>query len=58
MRCGGSAIFNRSRRRTLEATVTPAIRANIDIPKGESPANHSDIEVLFDRLPEPIDLEL
>jgi hypothetical protein len=33
-------------------------RANIDIPKGEIPANRSDIEVLFDRLPEPIDLEL
>src|SRR6516165_7778409 len=34
------------------------LRANIDIPKGESPANRSDVEVLFDRLPEPIDLEL
>jgi hypothetical protein len=33
-------------------------RANIDIPKGESPANRSDIELLFDQLPEPIDLEL
>ena len=33
-------------------------RANIDIPRGENPANRSDIEVLFDRLPEPIDLEL
>jgi len=33
-------------------------RANIDIPKGESPAKRSDIEVLFDHLPEPIDLEL
>jgi DNA-binding beta-propeller fold protein YncE len=33
-------------------------RANIDIPKGESPANRSDIEVVFDGLPEPIDLEL
>src|ERR1700746_2614069 len=33
-------------------------RANIDIANGESPANRSDIEVLFDRLPEPIDLEL
>jgi len=33
-------------------------RANIDIPKGESPANRSDIEVRFDQLPEPIDLEL
>jgi hypothetical protein len=32
-------------------------RANIDIPKGESAANRSDIEVVFDRLPEPIDLE-
>jgi hypothetical protein len=33
-------------------------RANIDIPQDESPANRSDIEVLFDHLPEPIDLEL
>jgi hypothetical protein len=33
-------------------------RANIDIPKGESPASRSDIEVLFEQLPEPIDLEL
>jgi DNA-binding beta-propeller fold protein YncE len=33
-------------------------RANIDTPKGESPTNRSDIEVLFDQLPEPIDLEL
>ena len=33
-------------------------RANIDLPEGESPANRSDIEVLFDQLPEPIDLEL
>ena len=33
-------------------------RANIEIPKGENPANRSDIEVLFDKLPEPIDLEL
>jgi hypothetical protein len=32
-------------------------RANIDIPKGEGSANRSDIEVLFDKLPEPIDLE-
>jgi DNA-binding beta-propeller fold protein YncE len=32
-------------------------RANIEIPKGENPTNRSDIEVLFDRLPEPIDLE-
>src|SRR6266851_7265053 len=33
-------------------------RAGIEIPKGENAANRSDIEVLFDGLPEPIDLEL
>ena len=33
-------------------------RAGIDIPAGETAANRSDIEVFFDRLPEPIDLEL
>ena len=33
-------------------------RANIEIPKGENAANRGDIEVLFDGLPEPIDLEL
>ena len=33
-------------------------RANIEMPKGEAAANRSDIEVLFDGLPEPIDLEL
>jgi DNA-binding beta-propeller fold protein YncE len=33
-------------------------RAKIDIPKGEDAANRTDIELLFDGLPEPIDLEL
>lgn len=33
-------------------------RSGIDIPKGDSAFNRSDIEVLFDNLPEPIDLEL
>jgi sugar lactone lactonase YvrE len=33
-------------------------RAKIDIPKGKTAANRTDIEVLFDGLPEPIDLEL
>ena len=33
-------------------------RANIDIPKGETAANRTDIETLFDGLPEPIDLEV
>jgi len=33
-------------------------RAGLEIPEGETAANRSDIEVFFDRLPEPIDLEL
>jgi hypothetical protein len=33
-------------------------RASIDVPKGETAANRTDIELLFDGLPEPIDLEL
>jgi hypothetical protein len=33
-------------------------RANVEIPTGESAANRSDIELLYDGLPEPIDLEL
>jgi hypothetical protein len=33
-------------------------RAGIDIPKGQTAANRTDVEVLFDGLPEPIDLEL
>jgi hypothetical protein len=33
-------------------------RANMDIPTGETPAHRTDIEVLFEGLPEPIDLEL
>jgi hypothetical protein len=34
------------------------LRANLEIPKGQTPANRKDIEVLFDGLPEPIDLDL
>ena len=33
-------------------------RANIEIPPGQTPANRQDIEVLYDGLPEPIDLEI
>jgi sugar lactone lactonase YvrE len=33
-------------------------RAGVEIPRGETAANRSDIEVFFDNLPEPIDLEL
>ncbi|HXK21701.1 MAG TPA: 3-hydroxyacyl-CoA dehydrogenase [Myxococcota bacterium] len=34
------------------------LRADLELPEGETPANRSDIEVLFDGLPEPIDLDL
>ena len=34
------------------------LRANVEIPAGQTPANRSDIEVFFGGLPEPIDLEL
>lgn len=33
-------------------------RAGLEIPQGENPAGRSDVELLFDHLPEPIDLEL
>ena len=33
-------------------------RANLQIPKGQNPTNREDIEILFDALPEPIDLDL
>jgi len=32
-------------------------RANLEIPKGQTPANRTDIELLYDNLPEPIDLD-
>ncbi|KUJ20702.1 NAD(P)-binding protein [Mollisia scopiformis] len=33
-------------------------RAGINIPSGETPSKRSDVEFLFDHLPEPIDLEI
>jgi hypothetical protein len=33
-------------------------RAGLEIPRGESYSSRSDIELLFDKLPEPIDLDL
>jgi DNA-binding beta-propeller fold protein YncE len=33
-------------------------RANLKLPQGQTPANRQDIEVLYDSLPEPIDLDL
>jgi DNA-binding beta-propeller fold protein YncE len=41
-----------------DAGLGKILRAGIDMPAGESPADRSDIEVLFKGLPEPIDLEL
>jgi hypothetical protein len=40
------------------AGVGSIFRTNIEIPEGETAANRRDIEVFFDGLPEPIDLEL
>lgn len=33
-------------------------RANLEIPKDQTPANRKDVELLYDHLPEPIDLDL
>ena len=33
-------------------------RANLEIPKGQTPANRADNELLYNALPEPIDLDL
>jgi DNA-binding beta-propeller fold protein YncE len=33
-------------------------RANLEIPEGQTPANRKDVELLYENLPEPIDLEL
>jgi hypothetical protein len=40
------------------AGVGRILRAGIDIPKGDTAVTRSDVEVLFDGLPEPIDLEI
>jgi hypothetical protein len=41
-----------------DAGVGRIFRANLEMPKGQTAANRTDIEVLFENLPEPIDLEL
>ena len=41
-----------------DAGVGRIFRAGLDVPKGESSIARSDIELLFDQLPEPIDLDL
>jgi hypothetical protein len=40
------------------AGVGRILRASLDIPKGQTPTNRTDIELLYDKLPEPIDLDL
>ena len=40
------------------AGVGRILRANLEIPKGQDAAHRSDVEVLFDGLPEPIDMDL
>jgi DNA-binding beta-propeller fold protein YncE len=34
------------------------LRAGLEIPRGQSPTDRKDIELLYDKLPEPIDLDL
>jgi DNA-binding beta-propeller fold protein YncE len=34
------------------------LRANLDIPRSQTPTNRTDIELLYHKLPEPIDLDL
>jgi hypothetical protein len=34
------------------------LRANLEIPGGQTPTNRTDVELLYDKLPEPIDLDL
>jgi hypothetical protein len=43
---------------TDNGNVGRIFRAGIEIPKGQGPSSRRDIEVLYDHLPEPIDLEL
>src|SRR5260221_11413124 len=43
---------------TEKGGVGRIFRANIEIPVGQTATNRTDIEVFFDGLPEPIDLEL
>ena len=34
------------------------LRADLDLPRGQTPSNRTDIELLYDKLPEPIDLDI
>lgn len=41
-----------------DAGLGKILRAGVDLPAGEGPVGRDDVEVLFEGLPEPIDLEL
>jgi DNA-binding beta-propeller fold protein YncE len=43
---------------TDNGNVGRIFRAGLEVPRGQSPASRKDIEVVYDGLPEPIDLEL
>ena len=43
---------------TDNGNVGRIFRAGVEIPRGQTPSNRKDIEILYDGLPEPIDLEL
>jgi NADH:quinone reductase (non-electrogenic) len=47
-----------SQKGPTKAGLGKILRAGLELPAGERPSDRSDIEVLFDGLPEPIDLEL
>jgi DNA-binding beta-propeller fold protein YncE len=50
--------FYWSQKGPSDAGLGKILRAGIEMPAGESPGDRSDIELLYDGLPEPIDLEL
>jgi hypothetical protein len=56
--CVGIAVDAAGGKGSDDAGEGRIFRGNIELPKGRTPANRQDIELLYDNLPEPIDLEL
>jgi 3-hydroxyacyl-CoA dehydrogenase len=62
--CVGIAIDHRRRQMYWTQKGAPnsgtgrILRAGLDLPNGEGPVNRTDIDVVLDHLPEPIDLEI
>jgi hypothetical protein len=52
------ASFTGPRRAVITRARDRILRANLDIPRGQTPTNRADIELLYNKLPEPIDLDL